>query len=43
LLLTLPGRLKKRRAYREKIEALEKDIAKAKPPEEKTPEPPPAI
>jgi putative membrane protein len=43
LLLTLPGRLKKRRAYREKIEALEKDIARAKPPEEKTPEPPPAI
>jgi uncharacterized integral membrane protein len=43
LLLTLPGRIKKRRAYREKIEALEKDIARAKPPEEKTPEPPPAI
>ncbi|MDI6790667.1 MAG: LapA family protein [Thermodesulfobacteriota bacterium] len=43
LLLTLPDRLKKRRAYREKIEALEKDIARAKPPEEKTPGSPPAI
>jgi uncharacterized integral membrane protein len=43
LLLTLPGRLKRRRAYREKIEALERDISRAKPPEEKTPEPPPDI
>lgn len=43
LLLTLPGRIRKRRLYEEKIQVLERNLAKAKSAVEKSTESPPAI
>lgn len=43
LLLTLPGRLKRRRAYEEKIHTLERDVARTKSPEKTPTEPHPTV